>query len=251
MVLDLFHLPVLASVGPDKIEKTIRSVLDRMDIGAGGYFVLFGLLFSCGLGMPIPEDIPLLVAGALIGSYHMKLAPAAILAWCGIIGGDCVLYFMGRRFGLNITSVPVIGKLVTKGRIEKLQKLFQRSGIWVVAIGRLLAGVRGVMVVSAGTIRYNFAKFIIADGLAAIISGGLFLFLGWEFADKLPMVAHQIERSGWELAVVLSVIVVGFIAYEVWRTRRLHREHKAEIHEETSRGLDPRIAKPPIKVPAK
>ena len=36
-----------------------------MDIGAGGYYVLFGLLFSCGLGVPIPEDVPLLVAGAL------------------------------------------------------------------------------------------------------------------------------------------------------------------------------------------
>ena len=30
-------------------------------ISHGGYVVLFGLLFSCGLGLPLPEDIPLLV----------------------------------------------------------------------------------------------------------------------------------------------------------------------------------------------
>ena len=221
-----------------------------MDIGPSGYLVLFGLLFSCGLGMPIPEDIPLLVAGALIGSHHMKLGIAAVLAWCGIIGGDCVLYYMGRRFGMNIVRVPFIGKHFTKGRIERLQRLFEKSGGWVVAVGRLLAGLRGVMVVTAGTIRYNFAKFVIADGLAAMVSGGLFMFLGWEFADKsCRRWAHWIERSGWGLAVGLGIVVVAFVAFEVWRTKRLRREHREEVHEETARGLDPRIAKTRIQVP--
>ena len=39
------------------------------------------------------------------------VAVAAVVAWAGIIGGDCVLYYLGRRFGLNITKLPVIGKL--------------------------------------------------------------------------------------------------------------------------------------------
>jgi membrane protein DedA with SNARE-associated domain len=42
---------------------TVKGWLD-----AGGYAVLFGLLFSCGLGVPIPEDVPLIAAGILI--YH-------------------------------------------------------------------------------------------------------------------------------------------------------------------------------------
>src|SRR3954454_2383194 len=92
----------------------LERVAELMNIGLAGYFVLFGLLFSCGLGMPLPEDIPLLVAGMLIGSGHMHFAGAAVFAWCGIIGGDCVLYYMGRRFGLNITRVPFVGKHVTK-----------------------------------------------------------------------------------------------------------------------------------------
>src|SRR2546423_1639566 len=70
----------------------LKWVVDHMDIGVYGYLVLFGLLFACGLGLPLPEDIPLLVAGALIGRGHMHWVTAGILAWCGIIGGDCVLY---------------------------------------------------------------------------------------------------------------------------------------------------------------
>src|SRR5439155_23278469 len=147
-------------------------------IAAGGYVVLFALLFLCGLGLPLPEDIPLMISGALIANGQFKLAIAAVVAWCGIIGGYIVLYHLGKHFGLEITRVPFVGKHVTKAWIEKVEKLFLRYGVWVVAIGRMFAGIRGAMVVAAGAIRFNFVKFLIADGMAAIVSGGLFIWLG-------------------------------------------------------------------------
>ena len=228
----------------DILAKRIQWVLDKMDIGAGGYFVLFGLLFSCGLGVPIPEDIPLLVAGALVGSGHMHLAIAAVVAWCGIIGGDCILYYLGHRFGLNITRVPFIGKHVTRSRILKAEKLFEHYGVLVVAVGRLFAGIRGAMVIAAGTIRFSFVKFVIADGLAALLSGGLFLFLGYKFGQNLRGVAEQIHRyGGWLLAAGI-VIVLIFLILKI-RSARIHKAERAfEQHEARVGGLDPRIVNP-------
>lgn len=236
--------------GPGHIEQRIEWVLSKMDIGAGGYFVLFGLLFSCGLGVPIPEDIPLLVAGALVGSGHMHLAIAAVMAWCGIIGGDCVLYYLGRRFGLNITRVPVIGKHVTKQRIHWTEQKFHHYGIWVVAVGRLFAGIRGAMVIAAGTIKFNFFKFLIADGAAAVVSGGLFMFLGIEFGQNLPKVAEVIHRSGWWILAGLIAFAVGFLVFKVVQGRHYKVEKKAEIHEEIAGGLDPRITRVTVQAPA-
>src|SRR5438270_2165631 len=151
------HMDVLALFGLD-----LNHVQGWLE--AGGYFVLFGLLFACGLGLPLPEDIPLLLAGYFVAQPagapgKMNVFHAAVVAWCGIIGGDCVLYYMGRRYGLNITRLPLIGKHVTKERIHKAERLFHHYGIWVVAVGRLFAGIRGAMVVAAGTIKYNFLKF--------------------------------------------------------------------------------------------
>src|SRR5947209_9774306 len=104
---------------------------------AGGYFVLFGLLFACGLGLPLPEDIPLLLSGYFVAQPpgtpgKMNVIHAAVVAWCGIIGGDCVLYYMGRRYGLNITRVPFVGKHVTKSRIVWAELKFQEWGVLVV-----------------------------------------------------------------------------------------------------------------------
>jgi len=55
------------------------------------------LLFACGLGLPLPEDIPLIVAGAVLCTSTKSWVITAIACWCGIIGGDCIIYFMGRR----------------------------------------------------------------------------------------------------------------------------------------------------------
>ena len=157
----------------------------------GGYFILFGLLFACGLGLPMPEDIPLLAAGYFIALDKFQWIPVAVVAWLGIIGGDCVLYSFGRRYGLNITRVPFIGKHVTRERILRAKELFERWGIWVVAIGRMFAGIRGAMVVAAGATRFSFLKFVIADGLAALVSGGLFVWLGYWAGKKLGSISEM------------------------------------------------------------
>jgi len=206
---------------------------------AGGYFVLFGLLFACGLGLPLPEDIPLLVAGAMVATGKMHLAIAAICAWCGIIGGDIVLYHLGKKFGLEITRIPVIGSHLTRQRIEEVHGMFERWGVWVVAIGRLFAGIRGAMVVVAGTIRFTFWKFLVADGLAAVVSGGAFLALGYLFGHNMRMLRAKVEEAkGWALLGVL-VLAAGIGVWLFIRSRRAPHEPET-----------PRDAKEPAATPA-
>lgn len=192
---------------------------------SGSYFVLFGLLFSCGLGLPLPEDIPLLIAGALVANGKMKLALAAICAWCGIIGGDIVLYHLGKTFGMEIRRVRLIGRHLSEKRLEQVHGMFERWGVWVVAVGRMFAGIRGAMVVVAGATRFTLWKFLIADGLAAIVSGGLFLFLGYAFGRNMDALRHKVEQGKeWTL---LGVLVIG-IGIGIWISVRRRMKRPAE-----------------------
>jgi membrane protein DedA with SNARE-associated domain len=232
---------------------SLEWVVDHMDIGAKGYVVLFGLLFACGLGLPLPEDIPLLVAGTLIGRGSMHLVVAAVIAWCGIIGGDCVLYSLGKRYGLNITKLPVIGKHVTQERILRAEHLFERWGTWVVAVGRLFAGIRGAMVIAAGAIRFNFIKFVIADGLAAVVSGGLFLFLGYVFGHNLKAIEEKIHKDSRIIFAVVAVAAIALIAYVAFRKKKhaavtdvalATAEHKIGPHHVPPRPAGPAAPQP-------
>ena len=193
---------------------SLRHVQDLMS--TWGYPVLFGLLFSCGLGMPLPEDVPLTLAGYFIANGKMQLGFAAVFAWLGIILGDCVLYSLGWHYGMGITKVPFIGKHVTAERIKWAEIRFQRYGVWVVAIGRLFAGVRGAMVVASGTIRYNFVLFIIADGLAAVVSGGLFISLGYWAGTKLGDLESLRDKIEHYERYVLGGLILLIILLVIW-----------------------------------
>ena len=195
----------------------LATVLDLVNrtIIAGSYLALFGLLFACGLGLPLPEDVPLLIAGFFCAKDTMSLPIAAVAAWCGIIGGDLMLYHFGKRYGLEVTRVRFIGRHVTPERIRHAEVLFERYGVWVVAVGRLFAGVRGAMVIAAGALRFNLLKFIIADGLAALVSGGLFIAAGHWLGTKI----HSVDQlQQWRQSIA---------GYEHWGTARARDRYPA------------------------
>jgi membrane protein DedA with SNARE-associated domain len=194
----------------------------------GSYLVLFGLLFSCGLGMPLPEDIPLLISGAMVASGKMNLALACICAWCGIVGGDVVLYHIGRTFGLEVRKAPFIGRHLSQKRLNQAHGLFERYGVWVVAVGRMFAGIRGAMVVVAGATRFTFWKFLLADGIAALFSGGLFVFLGYQFGKNMDALREHVEKAKmWSLVAVL-MLAAGFGVWVYVRRRKYKADDQLE-----------------------
>lgn len=202
-----------------------------------GYYGIFGLLFCCGLGLPLPEDIPLLAAGALVAQGKLHLAIVALCAWCGIIGGDCVLYHIGKFFGYEVPKLPLIGHHVSAERMRKVENLFEKWGIWVVAIGRMFAGIRGAMVVVAGASRFNFWKFLLADGLAAVVSGGLFIYLGYAFGRHIVEIVEVGKRYSLAVVIGIAILIVLFIWYRQ-KSRKRHRA-SAEPHGTESPAVTP------------
>ena len=195
----------------------------RAHFETGGYALLFGLLFCCGLGLPLPEDIPLLLAGALVAKGKMSLAIVAVVAWCGIIGGDCVLYHLGLFFGMEVKRIPMVGHHLSEKRLKQVHAMFERWGVWVVAVGRMFAGIRGAMVVVAGATRFTFWKFLIADGLAAIVSGGLFVFLGYVFGKNMDALLEHVEK-GKRWTLVATVIIGLGVAIWLFLKQRTKKE---------------------------
>lgn len=191
----------------------------------GGVLIVFLLLFACGVGFPMPEDIPLIISGAFLCTSPERWAIVGFACWAGIIGGDVCLYFLARRYGLEITKAPLIGKHVTRERIEYVEQLFDKYGVGVVAICRMFAGIRGAMVIAAGATRFSFWKFVIADSLAAIVSGGLFMILGWWVGSKIDdELIREFKHFFFAGAIFVAAIFI------IWMIIRKRRHSDRSLH---------------------
>ena len=194
------------------------------------YPVLLLILIVASLGVPIPEDIPLIVAGVLkqthpnIASWFGILSTAMI----GIMTGDLVLYLLGRRWGPDVVTHRSVRWIVTPERFERLSRRFLRHGTWFCFFGRFLMGVRAAMCLTAGATRFPYWRFFLADFCGALLSVPLFVLLGYWFAGMIPTLRAYI--TGAQAIITIVAVIAAGIIYVVYRRRRRARlAVKAEV----------------------
>ena len=79
-----------------------------------GYVGIALILILGGLGLPIPEEAPVILA-AVLSRNGKLLAPLAV-ATCllGVLAGDFVVYFLGYFYGEKVLSLPLTRRLLTR-----------------------------------------------------------------------------------------------------------------------------------------
>lgn len=192
-------------------------------VEAHGYIAIFALLFLSGVGLPLPEDVPLIAAGVAIARRGMIWSIAGPVAWVAMMLGDSALYIIGYVVGRKVVHLPIIGRHVSEQRLQRCERWFDRWGIWAVGIGRMFAGIRTAIVVTAGTMEFNYLKLLMADGIAAIISGGAFMILGYWAAKHAVQVSERIseivEPYDFDLKLIALAACLALIAVLWWRAR--------------------------------
>lgn len=143
------------------------------------------VLFLSGVGLPLPEDIPLTITGFTTFKQcgdRFSLPPFALafaLVTTAILSGDLVAYWMGKTFGFGIRNrFKFLRRALTDARIAKVQRWFDRYGSFTVFLGRQVAGVRFVTFFTAGTMRVPLWKFVLFDFLGCLVSVPVWMTLG-------------------------------------------------------------------------
>lgn len=202
------------------------------------YPALLLILVVASLGVPIPEDIPLIVAGVLlhthpeIASWHGTFAVALI----GIMSGDLVLYSLGRRWGPDVVNHRSVRWMITPTRFTRVARRFRVHGTWFCFFGRFLVGVRAVMCLTAGATRFPYWRFFLADFAGALLSIPLFVCLGYWFAGMIPTLQKYLGRAEaliWVLAITVILVVVFTVRA---RRRRRTRGNAARLSDAPTSG---------------
>ncbi|NLX20644.1 MAG: DedA family protein [Phycisphaerae bacterium] len=196
------------------------------------YLGVFLILLCTGMGLPMPEDVPLLTAGYLCHAGYARVPIMIAVALVGVLGSDLVLFTIGRRFGHHVLEHRFVRRLVHPSRLLLAEQLFARHGNKIIFAGRFMPGPRPMIFVASGVLKVPLYTFFVADGLAAAISVPAFIMLGWFFGENLAEIQGGVRSATHTIVVVVSLaaLLAGGI---YWHIRRRRSVVKA--------GLDPRI----------
>jgi len=181
--------------------------------------VLFVILI-CGLGLPLPEEFPLLAAGYLAYMGDVSLKIGILFSLAAIVGGDSLLFLIGRKLGNRIFEFPLFAKLLHPGRMKKVNEYFHKYGNRVVFVARFMAGIRGTIFITAGILQMPYRRFLVWDGLAAIISVPLVISIAYHFGEDIELGMQQIRRTGHTLFAVAAIAVLGLSLIIWWMKKR-------------------------------
>lgn len=203
------------------------------------YPALLLILVTASLGIPIPEDIPLIAAGVLLRT-HPGIASwtgTMLVALTGIMTGDLVLYTFGKHLGPGVVRHRLVRWLLTPERFEQLTMQFHRHGAWFCFFGRFFVGIRAAMCMTAGATRFPYWRFFLADFSGALLSVPFFVTLGYACAGMVPKL---LEYMGGAQLIMLGVGVMVAAAALVWwhRRRKLRKLHPLPT------GVEPLIPQP-------
>lgn len=184
-----------------------------------GYLGIFLGIIATGAGFPMPEELPVVVGGVLVGTGNANgwiMLPVCI---AGVILGDSVLYFIGRFWGPRIVELGFIKRhVLTPERMESIRENFHKYGIKILLFARLTPGIRAPIFLMAGITRLPLIKFVIADGVYAVPGVSILFGLGWYFTDTMvDFIKGRVETVK---TVIIGLVVLGVLAYFLYRYLR-------------------------------
>jgi membrane-associated protein len=199
----------------------VTEFLKHTGAHVGGWLYLIAAVLAFAeaailIGMVLPGEAALLVAGYFCHERVLELGIMLPVAIVAAIAGDSVGYEFGRRFGPGLRATR-LGRFVGEPRWQLVDGFLHRHGGKAVLLGRLTAVLRALMPSMAGMSGMRYRTFLLWNAVGGTLWGGGCILLGWAFASALNKIEQYLTWGP------LAVLAVGLVAAFV-----LHRRHRAQ-----------------------
>lgn len=184
------------------------------------YLALVGVLAAAGLGVPISEDLTLLLGGGLAARGVTSYWPTLVCGYAGVLLGDVLIHHWGKRMGPAAYGHRLVRKHLSPQRQEKLRAHFARHGFLTIVVGRHTPMLRAPIFFLAGASKLPLWEFALADALSAAVTVPIVVTLGFEFAEHMDEIRAKIHHVEW---IIGGAVVLAIAALWVWRRRRRKR----------------------------
>jgi membrane-associated protein len=191
-----------------------QSIVDAISGSDWSYGIVFGIAALDAFFPLVPSETTVIAAGVLAANGDLRIELVFLAAATGAVCGDNVSFWLGKKFG-----EPVAEKLFRGERrrhLDRAHRLLEERGGYLIVIARFIPGGRTAATFTAGSLNWEWTRFIKFDVLAGIVWGGYASLLGY-FGGKT---FENSPLKGFLVAFGIALVITFGVEAVRWFRKR-------------------------------
>ena len=174
-----------------------------------GYWAVFFGVFLESLGLPLPGETLIIVAGLAAGKGVLNPTWVFLLAVVATFAANNISYVVGYWGGHAL--VVKYGKyiLINEEKLLAFENFVKRHGGKVLVVARFIIGLRQLNGFITGTVKMPWLKFVVFNMLGAILWVGWWVGTSYYFGKKFD----SIFMKYYFLIGIIASTVLIIMAY--------------------------------------
>jgi membrane protein DedA with SNARE-associated domain len=189
-----------------------------------GYAAIFAAVVLGNVGLPVPEETVLTLAGYLVWRGDLRLWLVLIVGIVSASVGDNVGYWLGRSLGGAALRRYGTRLWLSPAKLEASQRLVLKHGALTVFVARFLPGLRFAAGPVAGITGIPAPTFFIANLFGACLYVPVVVGIGYAIGCGVGPRLEQARTTVVAVEyVVLTAAVLSTVCALLMRARRQQR----------------------------
>ncbi len=194
------------------------------------YSLIVIFMLASSFGFPVPEELVLVSAGLIAymakdpvtfpppypGAVGVDPLVLSVVCFIAVFASDLLVYFIGKYFGAKIIKTRFYNQRIKSGVFEKINSWFLKFGGLTCGIFRFTPGLRFPGHLSCGIFGIPLWKFMLVDGLAALVSVPTQILLVATYGN---VILEKIKEFKLLLLIIFGVVFL------IWLARAIYRKH--------------------------
>lgn len=184
------------------------------------YLLLFLVVLSEAIGLPVPAALALVAAGAAVASKALSGPLALGLAMSAMLLGDTLLFVLGRYMGWALLGVLCRLSVSPESCVLRSAESFYKRGKLTLLIAKFIPGVNTMAPPLAGSMKMRPLQFLRFDLTGATLYILAYGGMGYLFRDFLATITRGLQTAGHVFGEVLFTAALVYTGYRVWIYRK-------------------------------
>ena len=183
-----------------------------------------------GIVPPVPGDVAAAMLAFIAARAGGAWIPTTIAVVAGSVGGSCVVWWLGRRYGTSWLAHQMARFKLTKSEAaaeateHRIEDAYARYGWIALFVSRFIPGVRAMAPAAAGALRVPLWETILVLTASSTIWYGAVTWIAFKVGSDWQSVRSAIERFARDAGIagtLLGVAVaIGLFGWWRWRRRK-------------------------------